>query len=132
MKSKQIQQLLISFVSSAIKIVVFLWLAFFIYTKTIESYKFGYRIMTEEPMSVAPGRDVTVSVTEGKTPKDIGKMLYSKGLSRNQYLAWAQIMCSEYRTTIKSGTYTLNTSMTVEEMLSVMSGSSEEENEVEQ
>ena len=123
------KQLLGSVLSALIKIAVLIWVINFIRTKTIEAYQFGYQVFTEEAVSPAPGRDITVSVTEGKSNRDIAGILESKGLVRDKNLAFVQILCSEYRTEIKPGVYTLNTSMTTEEMLKVMAAKADEESE---
>lgn len=123
MKAAQIREILTTILGTVIKIIVIMWLVNFIYTKAVESYAFGYRVFTEEPVSPAPGRDVTVALTEGKTEKAIAETLEEKGLVRDSNLAYLQILCSEYRTTIEPGVYTLNTSMTLEEMMYEMSPS---------
>lgn len=126
MKAKQIQEIVAAIVSIAIKVIVIIWLANFIYAKAIVAYDFGYRVFAEEPVSPAPGRDVTVAVTEGKTEKAIAESLYEKGLVRDEKLAWIQIFLSDYKDELIPGVYTLNTSQTVEEMMAVMAGKTEE------
>ena len=102
---------------------------YFIYNKAIDAYDFGYRVFTEPAVSPAPGRDVTFALTEGKTGKALAESLYEKGLVRDENLAFAQIMASEYRESLTPGVYELNTSMTLEEMMAVMGGEVEEETE---
>ena len=50
----------------------------------------------------------------------------TRGLIKDGKLFVLQELLSEYHGKIKEGAYTLNTSMTVEEMLEVMSGEAEE------
>jgi len=125
----RISQILSTILSALIKIAIAIWLVNLIYTKTMEAYDFGYRIFTEEAVSPAPGRDVSVSITEGKSVMDIAKLLEEKGLVRDYRLAFAQIYASEYRADMEPGVYTLNTSMTVEEMCAAMVPVAEEEEE---
>ncbi|MCQ2522820.1 MAG: aminodeoxychorismate lyase [Lachnospiraceae bacterium] len=130
MKARQIQQILISVVSAAIKVVVILWLINFLYNKTLEAYDFGYRVFTQPAVSPAPGRDISVAITDGKTEKEIASILAEKGLVNDELLCYVQILASEYKDLIEPGVYTLNTSMTTEEMMYAMSPSawpSEEE-----
>lgn len=131
MKAAQIREILSTILSTIVKIVVILWLANFIYTKALDAYNFGFRVFTEEAVSPAPGRDVTVAITEGKTDKAIAEMLAEKGLVRDEKLAYIQIFCSEYKDTIEPGVYTLNTAMTLEEMMYEMSPSEHTEEEEE-
>ena len=117
----KLTQILATILSAIVKIAVAIWIVNFIYTKTLAAYDFGYRVFTEAPISPAPGRDVTVSYTEGKSFKDLAKSLEEKGLVRDSKLAMVQMYVSAYKETIKPGAYTLNTSMTTEEMMKAMS-----------
>lgn len=125
----KVSQILSTILSALIKIAVAIWIVNFIYTKTIAAYDFGYRVFTEEAVSPAPGRDVTVSIVEGKSVKDIAKLLEEKGLVRDYKLAFIQIYASEHRKEMEPGVYTLNTSMTVEDMCTAMCPNLEEESE---
>lgn len=123
----KLSSILSTIISALIKIAVAIWIVNFIYSKTLAAYDFGYRVFTEEPIAPAPGRDVTVSLSEDKSYKDIAKMLEEKGLVRDYKLAYVQILASEYKDSIESGVYTLNTSMTTEEMMAAMSPEAQEE-----
>lgn len=125
----KVTQILSTILSALIKIAVAIWLVNLIYTKTMLAYDFGYRVFTEDAISPAPGRDVSVSITEGKSVMDIAKLLEEKGLVRDYKLAFAQIYASEYREDMEPGVYTLNTSMTVEQMCAAMCPETEEEEE---
>lgn len=127
----KLTQILSTILSAIIKIAVAIWIVNFIYTKTLAAYDFGYRVFTEAPISPAPGRDVTISYTEGKSFKDLAKSLEEKGLVRDYKLAMVQMYASAYKNTIKPGAYTLNTSMTTEEMMKAMSPGEDEEDEEE-
>lgn len=125
----KISNVISTIISALVKIAVAIWIINFIYTKTMEAYDFGYRVFTEEPVSPAPGREVTVSLTEGKSNMDIAKMLEDKGLIRDYKLGFVQILASEYREDLVPGVYTLNTSMTLEDMMCTMAPKPEEEEE---
>jgi len=85
-----------------------------------KAYDFGFRIFTEEAMSPAPGRDVAVTIVKGDSTMDVAKMLEEKGLIRDSNLFFVQKKCSEYDGDIKPGFYTLNTSMTAEEIFATI------------
>lgn len=119
----KLTQILATILSAIIKIAVAIWIVNFLYTKTLAAYDFGYRIFTEAPIAPSPGRDVVVSYTEGKSFKDLAKTLEEKGLVRDYKLAVIQMYVSVYKDTIRPGSYTLNTSMTTEEMMKAMSPS---------
>lgn len=113
--------------SILIKVAVAIWVINFIYTKTLAAYNFGYRVFTEDAISPDPGKEVSVSITEGKSYMDIAEILEEKGLVRDAKLAFVQILASEYRSSMKPGVYTLNTAMTTEEMIAAMSPVEDEE-----
>ena len=92
-----------------------------------KAYEFGFRIFTEEAMSPAPGRDVAVTIVQGDSTMDVGKMLEEKGLIRDSKLFYVQKKCSVYDDDIKPGFYTLNTSMTAEDMFAIIAGRKESE-----
>lgn len=116
----KINQLLSTMLSALVKIAIAIWIINFVYTKTMDAYDFGYRVFTEEAMAPAPGKDISVAITEGKSEMEIARMLEEKGLVRDRYLAFAQILASEYRKSLEPGAYILNTSMTMEEMMAAM------------
>ena len=116
----KLTQILATILSAIVKIAIAIWIVNFLYTKTLEAYDFGYRVFTEAPISPAPGRDITISYTEGKSFKALAKNLEEKGLVRDYKLAMVQMYVSVYKDKIKPGSYTLNTSMTTEEMMKAM------------
>ena len=91
-----------------------------------KAYEFGFRIFTEEAMSPAPGRDVAVTIVQGDSTMDVGEMLEEKGLIRDSKLFYVQKKCSVYDDDIKPGFYTLNTSMTAEDMFAIIAGRKDE------
>ncbi len=94
-----------------------------------KAYDFGFRIFTEEAMSPEPGRDVAVTIVQGDSTTDVGKMLEEKGLIRDYKLFVVQKKCSVYDDDIKPGFYTLNTSMTADDMFAVIAGRKDAEGE---
>ena len=92
-----------------------------------KAYDFGFRIFTEEAMSPAPGRDVAVTIVQGDSTMDVGKMFEEKGLIRDAKLFYVQKKCSVYDDDIKPGFYTLNTSMTAEDMFAIIAGRKDSE-----
>lgn len=122
-----------SIISVVAHIVVSLLVIMLIYRGAMYCYDFGYRIFTDMPMSIEPGRDVTVIVNEGYSTKQIGDILEENGLINDALLFVVQEKLSEYAGEIKPGVYVLNTSMTTEKMITVMSGNmTEEETEQEE
>ena len=94
-----------------------------------KAYDFGFRVFTEEAMSPAPGRDVAVTIVQGDSTMEVGKMLEEKGLIRDPKLFYVQKKCSVYDNDIQPGFYTLNTSMTADDMFAIIAGRKEGEGE---
>ena len=114
-------------VGTVIKVVVTAVFLMFVYRYAVEAYDYGYRIFGEEPMDAEPGRDVTVTIGEYDSTQDVAEMLMQRGLIRDAKLFYVQNLLSNYKDKLQAGVYTLNTSMTMEEMMAVMSPVSEEE-----
>ncbi|MCR5687454.1 MAG: endolytic transglycosylase MltG [Lachnospiraceae bacterium] len=93
-----------------------------VYKAGQKAYDFGFRVFTEEAMTPAPGRDVAVTIVSGDSTMDVGRMLEEKGLIRDSKLFYVQKKCSVYDDDIKPGFYTLNTSMTAEDMFAIIAG----------
>lgn len=100
---------------------LFVLIIFGVVRLSVAAYSMGYRILTEEPMDKAPGRDVIVEVEKGISPLKLGKNLEEKGLIRNAYLFVIQMKLSAYANKVQPGVYTLSTSQTAREMLQIMS-----------
>lgn len=115
--------------STIVKVVLVVLVLMFIYKAAVKAYDFGYAIFEDKPVAEAPGRDVTISITEGKTAKEIGEILESKGLIPDATIFYLQNLLSSYKDELQPGMYTLNTSMTPTEMMEIMSAKEESEEE---
>lgn len=124
MNSKEV---VISVFSTVFKIVLAIIIVMLVYKWSLQAYDYGQRVFNEPPMSVGSGRVVSVVVEEGDTAKEIGAMLEKNGLIRDAMLFRIQEMLSAYKDELLPGTYELNTSMTTEEMMEIMSTKVEEE-----
>ena len=95
----------------------------------IMSYEYGYRIYSEPPMAEGDGVDVVVTIPMGSSVAETGELLKEYGLIRDDKLFILQERLSDYHDKLEPGMYTLNTSMTAEEMMAVMSPSVTEQQE---
>lgn len=94
------------------------------------AYRFGYSIFTTGAMAEEPGTDVIVTIQEDMTASEIAELLENKGLIEDSLIFVIQNKIytnSSYY--IQPGTYTLNTSMTVEELIDAMADEPAEEEE---
>ncbi|MBQ4482910.1 MAG: endolytic transglycosylase MltG [Lachnospiraceae bacterium] len=97
----------------------------------ITAYDYGYRIYSEPPMAEGEGIDIVVDIPMGSSVMDTGEILEEHGLIRDSKLFYLQERFSDYHGKLEPGMYTLNTSMTAEEMLAAMSPSVSEEDATE-
>lgn len=93
------------------------------------SYVYCYSIVSDMAVEEAPGRDVGVSITDGMSPKETAQLLEKKGLVKDAKIFQIQLKVNDYDDALKQGRYVLNTSMTPKQMMSVMAGEQQEEEE---
>ena len=116
-------------VYSVVKIVVIILVIMVVYRLGSMAYSYGERIFGEPPMESAPGTDIVITVGSEDSVRDIAENLKSAGLIRDAGLFVLQERLAGYKEGVKAGTYTLNTSMTPEELIQTMAASSDEGDE---
>lgn len=122
------RDVVISVCETILKVAIIAVIVMFIYKGALVAYDYGYRIFEEAPMSEGEGREVVITIPEGMSAKEMGELLFKRGLIRDEKLFRIQYFLSEYKEELLPGTYALRTNMTVEEMLQAMTiGSDEEE-----
>jgi UPF0755 protein len=114
------RDIVITVCETILKVAVIAVIVMFIYRGALLAYDYGYRIFEEAPMSEGEGREVVITIPEGMSSKEMGELLFMKGLIRDEKLFRIQYMLSEYKEELVPGTFTLRTNMTVEEMLKAM------------
>ena len=124
MNSKEV---VISIFSTVFKVVLAIIIVMLVYKWSLTAYEYGQRVFNEPPMTAGDGRTVTIVVEEGDGAKEIGATLENYGLIRDAELFVIQEMLSAYKGKMKPGAYELNTSMTSDEMMAIMSNGAEEE-----
>ena len=85
------------------------------------AYDFGYDIFNDVPMEQGEGTEITVVVPEGVSVHQIGKLLEGKDLIKNPGVFLIQEKLSNYKGRLQPGTYILNTNMTSEEIMAILS-----------
>lgn len=115
-----------AFIGTVLRVLIAIFILYYLYQTAINAYNFGYRIFADLPCSIAPGRDIEVTVTESMDNKELAKEFEEVGLVEDWKLFWVQVLLSEYKEDLKPGVYMLNNSMNSEELLSAMAGITEE------
>lgn len=116
-----VSKIVMRLVSVSFTALLFLVVVYGLYELGLRSYDYGYRIFAEPPVSSGEGEDVLVRVKSSMGDSAVGELLEEKGLIRDKWLFMLQLKLSGYSKKLVSGYYTLNTSMTAEEMMQVMS-----------
>lgn len=120
---------ILSVISTSFSVIIIALVVIGVYKGALIAYDFGYRVFTETPISGEPGRDIEVTILDGTSSKEVGDILEEKGLIRDATLFFIQEMLSSHKGKIKPGIYTLNTSMTAEQMIEAMAEKDEDEDE---
>ncbi len=122
-----IGKIVMRIVSISFTALVFILVVYGLYQLGLDSYSYGYRVFAEPAVTSGKGTDRLVQLTEFMSDSDIGKVLEEKGLVRDNRLFVLQLKLYGYGGRLVPGFYTLNTSMTAQEMMQVMSGEDTEE-----
>ena len=120
-----VKQLLGAITGMIIKVALSVVIIIAIFRIAIAAYDFGFQVFADIPVSEGEGRPVSVVVSSTQDVKDIAKMLEEKGLIRDDLVFVIQEKLSESDHGIESGTYELNTAMTSEQILAVLTNSVE-------
>ena len=128
------KQLLGTFVSTIIKVVIIVLIIIGVYKLCTAAYDFGFQIFADIPVATTgDGRTVNVIISDNMDEKDVANLLEEKGLVKNATIFYIQekLSLTDEELSIVSGTYELNTAMTAEEMIEILTGTNEEEEEEE-
>lgn len=100
-----------------------------IYQVGTYAYTYGYSIVSEAAVEPKPGRDMLVALSSDMTIKEVAQLLERRGLIHDADIFRIQLKVNKYEDKIKPGEYILNTSMTPKELMQVLAGEGEEEEE---
>lgn len=97
------------------------------------AYSLGYDVFNQKAMDTEMNaREVSLTITEGMSVYEVGKLLEKKKLIEKPFVFVIQEKLSDYKGKIKPGTYVLNSAQTVDDILEVLSQGNEEEEEASQ
>lgn len=90
------------------------------------AYDFGHQLYSGEAVSSPPGKDVAVVIQESSSVQNVADMLWRQGLIKDRLVFRVQEKLSKYSGQMQAGNYILNSSMSGEEMIAILSGHGEE------
>ncbi len=82
------------------------------------AYTFTYQLYGPDTVDVAPGRDIILQINKGESKMDLAAKLEINHAIKNKYSFFLKTKLQEY--VIMPGTYVINSSMTYDEILSVV------------
>ncbi len=82
------------------------------------AYTFTYQLYGPDTVDEAPGRDIIFQINKGESKMDIAAKLEINHAIKNKYSFFLKTKLQEY--VIMPGTYVINSSMTYDEILSVV------------
>ncbi|MBR1691451.1 MAG: endolytic transglycosylase MltG [Lachnospiraceae bacterium] len=123
----QLKQIVSAIFGMIFRLLVTIIMIMLVYRLAVAAYGFGYDVFLDAPMSASPGLSKTVTIAEGTGKWDMAKLLEEKGVVKSAGVFYVQLMLSDYKDDWKPGIYELNTSMHAEEIILLLAGVSEEE-----
>ncbi len=109
----------------AFRIVIYTLLLFVLFRGVTAAYSFGHELFYEQSMEEAPGRDIRVTIPEDMSTEQAAELLARKGLISSPPAF--RVQARFFGLKVKPGTYMLNTSETVKEILEDLNAGAEPE-----
>ncbi len=91
------------------------------------AHDFGYQVFGKVTASEAPGHDTTIEINKGESTMNIASKLELNGVIVNKYSFFLKAKLKKYN--LMPGTYNLNTSMTYDEIFSILTVPSADESQ---
>lgn len=98
-----------------IKIIVFIILIVFLIFACTKAYQLSYTVFADTAMEDSPGTSVEINIPKDASSEEVGTLLEYNGLIED--VSAFKLRCIVYEAEFFEGTYTLNTSMTTEEII---------------
>lgn len=117
-KKSTVDRIAHGIIGIALAVIILTAIAMLFYTGIRKAYAVGYSLLGSSAMAEEPGTDKLFVVEEGMSKSECMSDLKKAGLISDTYVALFQEWF--YELEIYPGTYTLNTSMTVREILEIL------------
>ena len=118
------------FAKTIFKVTIYVVLALVLFYGCSYAYEYGQKVFEAKGVDDEPGEDITITIKNGTTVKQLGGILEDYGIIEDDFIFYLQTKVFEYKTVIP-GTYVLNTSYSGEKIIAVLSegSTSDEEGE---
>lgn len=89
------------------------------------TYYYTHAVFGNQAYEEAPGKKVKVTISEEVSGKELSKVLEQNGLIEDALVFQLQMKMAGFGETVEADTYELNTSMTPNELIEILSGADE-------
>lgn len=122
------ENIAVNIIKKAIIIISLIVIVILIIRGAAKAYDFGHAVFMDESMtSEEDARDITITIANGDSVLDIGKMLERRGLIENAYVFVAQSYCYEAGRNMTAGEYDLTTDMNAKAIMNAIVTQSNEQ-----
>lgn len=125
--TQNVNSVVATVISVSFNIIIIAVVVMCVYSFGSKAYQFGNAIFDASPVDSVNVRTVTVTVPDGASVTDIAGIMESAGLVNDKYVFAVQLILSDEKDMIKSGTYSLSTDMLPSELINAMIPQTEEE-----
>lgn len=91
------------------------------------AYNFSYKVFTDNCMNPTSKEEIHFEIKPDSSTIEIVDGLVAEGLVQDRYVMLAKVYLSSYHGKMMPGTYTLSPSMTQDEIMKTITGTSDEE-----
>lgn len=90
-----------------------------------KAYEFGQAIFDEKPIATENNaKTIAVTIPKGSSNKTVSEIMEKAGLVEDKNVFLIQLMLSDYKDSVKPGTYSLSTSYTPSKIMEVIGADS--------
>lgn len=93
------------------------------------AYDFSYKVFTDSSANPLDKREIQFVIPPDSSTTEIVDSLVDAGLEEDRYVLLVKVYLSSYHGKMMPGTYTLSPSMTRDEILKIITGTGNEEEE---
>jgi UPF0755 protein len=126
-EAKKVMMILLKMIAQIIFVIVIVMI---FVTLVSKSYDLGYRIFHTPAVSEGEGYEVTVTIVEGESVREVANRLQTAGVIKDKEVFEMQKLFYGFK--IKAGTYKISTSNTSKEILQILNNGPTQEEETEE
>lgn len=129
-KTDKINRVTGAVIHVSVKLIIYILIVVLFYYGVTTAYRFGLRVFSRRTMTSQPGIEMRISIREGDSVTDVGRTLEDMGVIHDGYAFVFQKYF--YQIDLEPGIYTVNTAMTVKEVLEALHTEETESDETEE